>query len=36
MEDYVPPGMESSKVKLITNDNVTREVDVNLLKKVYC
>ena len=33
MEDYVPPGMESSKVKLITNDNVTREVDVNLLKK---
>ena len=33
MEDYVPPGMESSKVKLITSDNVTREVDVNLLKK---
>ena len=25
--------MESSKVKLITSDNVTREVDVNLLKK---
>ena len=33
MEDYVPPGMESSKIKLITSDNVTREVDVNLLKK---
>ena len=33
MEDYVPPGMESRKVKLITSDNVTREVDVNLLKK---
>ena len=33
MEDYVPPGMESSKVKLITSDNVTREVDVNLFKK---
>ena len=33
MEDYVPPGMESSKVKLITSENVTREVDVNLLKK---
>ena len=33
MEDHVPPGMESSKVKLITSDNVTREVDVNLLKK---
>ena len=33
MEDYVPPGMESSKVKLITSDNATREVDVNLLKK---
>ena len=33
MENYVPPGMESSKVKLITSDNVTREVDVNLLKK---
>ena len=33
MEDYVPPGMESSKVKLITSDNVTREVGVNLLKK---
>ena len=33
MEDYVPPGMESSKIKLITSDNVTREVDVNLFKK---
>ena len=33
MEDYVPPGIESSKVKLITSDNATREVDVNLLKK---
>ena len=33
MEDYVPPGMESSKVKLITSDNASREVDVNLLKK---
>ena len=33
MEDYVLPEIESSKVKLITNDNVTREVDVNLLKK---
>ena len=33
MEDYVPPGMESSKVKLISNDNVTREVDAHLLKK---
>ena len=33
MEDYVPPGMESSKVKLISKDNATREVDVNLLKK---
>ena len=34
MEDYVPPGMESNKVKLISNDNATREVNVNLLKKV--
>ena len=33
MEDYVPPGMESNKVKLISNDNATREVNVNLLKK---
>ena len=33
MEDYVPPGMESSKVKLISSDKVTREVDVDLLKK---
>ena len=33
MEDYVPPGIESNKVKLISNDNATREVNVNLLKK---
>ena len=33
MEDYIPPGMESSKVKLISSDKVTREVDVDLLKK---
>ena len=33
MEDYVPPGMESNKVKLISSDNVTREVDASLLQK---
>ena len=33
MEDYVPPGMESSKVQLISSDKVIREVDVDLLKK---
>ena len=33
MEDYIPPGMESSKVKLISSDKVTREVEVDLLKK---
>ena len=33
MEDYVPPGMESNKVKLISSDNVTREVDACLLQK---
>ena len=33
MEDYVPPGIESNKVKLISNDNATREVNVNLIKK---
>ena len=33
MENYAPPGMESNTVKLITSDNITREVDISLLTK---
>ena len=33
MEKYVPFGMESNKIKLLTSDGIVRELDVFLLSK---